>query len=131
MPINQDEIPKRHRRDRKKVLPTECGGVGSKSKEDNVEFKEKVREKLLNAGFRVDVFNGEECLILTLEKGKDRFYHKLRWYADEPERFYIDCLLTSDTKTLTEKEFLINTNGLASHAINQYKKIVQELSKTE
>lgn len=79
-----------------------------------LEFKEKEKEK-------------EKYLTLILNKGKDRFYHFLRWYEDEPDKFYIDEVLISKVKTISEEDFLVNTNNLTTNAIEHYKQIMEKL----
>lgn len=85
------------------------------------------KEKLLELGFKEKVFEGEKCLEVGLEKSSDRFYHFLRWYEDEPEKFYIDCLKLSGLTTISEEDFLRNHNGLSTNAVNCYMKIVEKL----
>lgn len=87
------------------------------------EFK---KEQLLELGFRETDFDGERCLLLCLNKGKDRFHHQVRWYEDE-EVFYIDCLKTSGWETISEDDFFRNTNGLSSNAVEHYTEILKRL----
>lgn len=90
-------------------------------------MKNITKNKLLKLGFGEDEAGGEECMEIGLEKGSDRFYHFLRWYDDEPERFYIDCLYTNGVKTISEEDFLRNHNGLSTNAVNCYLKIIDKL----
>ena len=85
------------------------------------------KEKLLELGFEEKVFEGEECLEVELKKASDRFYHFLRWYEDEPNKFYIDCLKLSGLMTISEEDFLRNHNGLSTNAINCYMEIIEKL----
>lgn len=86
-------------------------------------------DQLLKLGFEEIDFNGESCLGLLLNKDKDRFYHQVRWYEDEPEVLYIDCLKTSGWETIEEIDFFRNTNGLSSNAIKHYKEILKRLNR--
>ena len=88
---------------------------------------EAAKEKLERLGFERFFHNGEFCLLFRLDKGSDRFQHNLRWYADEPNGFYIDCFLTDGPKTISESYFLANHNGLADNAVRQYKDIIRSL----
>ena len=45
-------------------------------------MKKATKEELLKLGFKEDEHEEEKCLSLKLNKGKDRFYHFLRWYED-------------------------------------------------
>lgn len=92
-------------------------------------MKKATKEELLKLGFKEEEHEKEECLSLKLNKGKDRFYHFLRWYEDEPDKFYIDKALTSllRVKTISEKDFLVNTNNLSTNAIEHYKQIMEKL----
>lgn len=92
-------------------------------------MEELKREQLLELGFRVEYFDGEFCLILVLNKGNDRFHHQVRWYEDEPEVFYIDCLKTSGWETIDEDDFFSDTNGLSSNAVKHYKEILKRLNR--
>lgn len=90
-------------------------------------MKKATKEELLKLGFKEEEHEEEKCLSLKLNKGKDRFYHFLRWYEDEPDKFYIDEVLISRVKTITEEEFFVNTNNLTTNAIEHYKQIMEKL----
>lgn len=92
-------------------------------------MKELKRDQLLELGFEDVIFDGERCLVLSLNKGKDRFSHQVRWYEDEPEDFYIDCLNLSGWNTIGEDDFFENTNGLSSNAVNHYTEILKRLNR--
>ncbi len=92
-------------------------------------MKELKRDQLLELGFEEVDFDGESCLLLRLNKENDRFYHRLRWYEDDPEDFYIDCLETSGWNTIGEDDFFENTNGLSSNAVNHYTEILKNLNR--
>lgn len=92
-------------------------------------MKELKRDQLLELGFEDVIFDGESCLVLSLNKGKDRFRHRVRWYEDEPEDFYIDCLKTRGWETIGEDEFFADTNGLSSNAVNHYTEILKKLNR--
>ena len=92
-------------------------------------MKKATKEGLLKLGFKEEEHKEEKCLSLKLNKGKDRFYHFLRWYEDEPDKFYIDEVLTSKVKTISEEDFLVNTNNLTTNAIEHYKQIMEKLQK--
>lgn len=92
-------------------------------------MKKATKEELLKLGFKEDEHEEEKCLSLKLNKGKDRFYHFLRWYEDEPDKFYIDEVLISKVKTISEEDFLVNTNNLTTNAIEHYKQIMEKLQK--
>lgn len=85
------------------------------------------KEKLLELGFEESGFDDEKCFRINLEKGSDRFYHSLRWYEDEPEIFYIDCLKLGGLMTISEEDFLRNHNGLSTNAVNCYMEIIEKL----
>lgn len=85
------------------------------------------KEKLLGLGFEESKFEGEKCFRINLEKGSDRFHHSLRWYEDEPDKFYIDEVLISKVKTISEKDFLRNHNGFSTNAVNCYMEIIENL----
>lgn len=89
------------------------------------------REKLLKLGFKEKENEKEKSLTLMLNKGKDRFYYFLEWYEDEPDKFYINEILTGKIKTISEEDFLINTNGLSSNAIKHYEEILEKLGDEE
>lgn len=89
------------------------------------------KEKLERMGFKRHFHNGEFCLLLRLYKGSDRFQHNLRWYADEPNEFYIDCFLTGGSETISKSKFLANRYGLANNAVRQYKDIIRSLRYEE
>lgn len=88
-------------------------------------MKDITKDKLLVLGFGENAY--EECMEIVLKKGSDRFYHFLRWYDDEPERFYIDCLYTNGLETISEEDFLRNHNGLSTNAVNCYLNIIDKL----
>lgn len=90
-------------------------------------MKKATKEELLKLGFKEDEYEKEKCLSLRLNKGKDRFCHYLRWYEDEPDKFYIDVFLISEVETIFEEDFLVNTNHLATNAIEHYKQILEKL----
>lgn len=90
-------------------------------------MKKVTKEELLKLGFKEEKNEKGKYLSLKLNKGKDRFYYFLRWYEDEPGKFYIDEVLTSRTKTISEKDFFINTNNLSTNAIEHYKQILEKL----
>lgn len=89
------------------------------------------REKLLELGFKRETISelGHEIgLVLYLKQDKDRFLHRLRWHElDEPEELLIDCLYLRGWETVDEEDFLTNTNGLSSNAIEHYKEILEKL----
>lgn len=87
------------------------------------------RRQLLEQGFGVDFFDGELCFTIDLNRGSDRFDHRVRWYEDDPEVFYIDCLKTRGWETIGEDEFFADTNGLTSNAIKHYKEILKRLNR--
>lgn len=93
------------------------------------------REKLLNLGFEWETIRelgNKVGLVLYLNQGKDRFLHRLRWHEiDEPEKLLIDCLYLRGWETVDEEEFLINTNGLSSNAVEHYKEILEKLREVE
>ena len=41
-----------------------------------------MKTKLINLGFKESEFDGESCLSITLNRGNDRFMHKVN-YADD------------------------------------------------
>lgn len=90
-------------------------------------MKNVTKNKLLELGFGEDTDADEECMEIGLEKGSDKFYHFLRWYDDEPERFYIDRLDIDGIETISEEDFLRNHNGLSTNAVNCYLKIIDKL----
>lgn len=92
-------------------------------------MKKATKEELLKLGFKEEEREKEKCLSLKLNKGKDKFCYFLRWYEDEPDKFYIDKALTSllRVKTISEKDFLVNTNNLSTNAIEHYKQILEKL----
>ena len=92
-------------------------------------MEELKRDQLLKLGFEEIDFNGESCLGLLLNKGKDRFYHQVRWYEDNPEVFYIDCLNTRGWETIVTDEFFADTNGLSSNAVAHYTEILKRLNR--
>ena len=94
-------------------------------------MKKTTKEELLKLGFKEKEHEKEKSLTLMLNKGKDRFYYFLEWYEDEPDKFYINEILTGKIKTISEEDFLINTNGLSSNAIKHYKQIMERLKEVE
>lgn len=90
-------------------------------------MEELKRDQLLELGFREDWFDDKRCLTIHLNRGSDRFYHRLRWYEDEPEVLYIDCFKLSGWETIEEIDFFRDINGLSSSAINHYTKILKRL----
>lgn len=92
-------------------------------------MEELKRDQLIELGFRETDFDGESCLVLELNKGTDRFHYQLRWYEDEPEVFYIDCLKTSGWRTIDEDDFFADTNGLSSTAVKHYTEILKRLNR--
>lgn len=93
------------------------------------------REKLLQLGFKresIPELGSKIGLVLRLKQGKDRFLYRLRWHEiDEPEKLLIDCYYLRGWETVDEEEFLINTNGLSSNAIEHYKEILEKLREVE
>ena len=93
------------------------------------------REKLLQLGFKresIPELGNKVGLVLYLKQGKDRFLHRLRWHElDEPESILIDCYYIRGIETIDEEDFLTNTNGLSSNAIEQYKEILRKLREIE
>jgi len=89
------------------------------------------REKLLELGFKrenIQELGNKIGLVLYLNQGKDRFLYRLRWHElDAPEELLIDCSYLSGWETISEEDFLINTNGLSSSAIEHYKNILEKL----
>lgn len=67
-------------------------------------MKKATKEELLKLGFKEKEHKKEKRLSLKLNKGKDKFYHFLRWYEDEPDKFYIDEILIGKVKTISEKD---------------------------
>lgn len=92
-------------------------------------MKELKRDQLIELGFREVDFGSESCLALRLNKESDRFYHRVRWYEDEPEVFYIDCLKFWGWETIEENDFFRDTNGLSSNAVSHYKEILKRLNR--
>lgn len=90
-------------------------------------MEELKKDQLIELGFREVDFDGESCLVLRLKKENDRFYHQVRWYEDNPEVFYIDCLNTSGWETIGEDEFFADTNGLSSNAVAHFTEILKRL----
>lgn len=92
-------------------------------------------EKLLKLGFKretIPELGNKVGLVLYLNQGKDRFLHRLRLYElDEPEELLIDCFYLNGWETVDEEDFLINTNGLSSNAIEHYKEILEKLGEEE
>lgn len=93
------------------------------------------REKLLKLGFKretIPELGNKVGLVLYLNQGKDRFLHRLRLYElDKPEELLIDCFYLNGWETVDEEDFLINTNGLSSNAIEHYKEILEKLREVE
>ena len=93
------------------------------------------KEKLLKLGFEretIPELGNKVGLVLYLNQGKDRFLHRLRLYElDEPEELLIDCFYLNGWETVDEEDFLINTNGLSSNAIEHYKEILEKLREVE
>lgn len=87
-------------------------------------MKKWTKEKLIELGFEETVFKDEECLMLPLNKGNDRFNHQLRWYPDETEIFYIDRFTTRGIETISETRLLENHNNLNKNAMEHYKKLM-------
>lgn len=89
------------------------------------------REKLLKLGFKretIPELENKIGLVLYLNQGKDRFLHRLRWHEiDEPEKLLIDSYYLRGWETVDEEDFLINTNGLSSSALEHYKEILEKL----
>lgn len=84
--------------------------------------------KLKELGFVEINLEDETFLCLELRKNKDRHKHCLRWYADEPETFYIDCIYLCGVETIPEDEFLLNHNNLANSAVKHYREIMEKLN---
>lgn len=84
--------------------------------------------KLKELGFVEINLADETFLCLELRKNKDRHKHCLRWYADEPETFYIDCIYLCGVETIPEEQFLLNHNNLANSAVRHYRKIMEKLN---
>lgn len=93
------------------------------------------KEKLLKLGFEretIPELGNKVGLVLYLKQGKDRFLHRLRWHElDEPENFLIDCCYLRGWETVDEEEFLVNTNGLSSSAVENYREILEKLGEEE
>ncbi len=93
------------------------------------------REKLLQLGFKresIPELENKVGLVLHLKQGKDRFLYRLRWHEiDDPEKLLIDCCYLNGWETVDEEDFLINTNGLSSNAIEHYKEILEKLREVE
>ena len=91
------------------------------------------KEKLLKLGFKretIPELGNKVGLVLYLNQGKDRFLHRLRWdELDESEELLIDCCYLNGWETVDEEEFLVNTNGLSTNAIEQYKEILRKLKE--
>lgn len=91
------------------------------------------REKLLKLGFKredISELENKVGLVLYLKQGKDRFLYRLRWHElDEPEELLIDCCYLNGWETVDEEDFLINTNGLSSNAVEHYKEILEKLGE--
>ena len=91
--------------------------------------------KLLKIGFEretIPELGNKVGLVLYLKQGKDRFLHRLRWHElDEPEELLIDCCYLRGWETVDKEEFLVNTNGLSTNAIEHYKKILEKLREVE
>lgn len=93
------------------------------------------REKLLNLDFKresIPELENKVGLVLYLKQGKDRFLYRLRWHEiDDPEKLLIDCCYLQGWETVDEEDFLINTNGLSSNAVEHYKEILEKLGDEE
>lgn len=63
------------------------------------------KEELLKLGFKEKENEKGKYLTLILNKGKDRFYHFLEWYEDQPDKFYINVILIGKIKTISEEDF--------------------------
>lgn len=92
-------------------------------------MKKAAKEELLKLGFKEKENEKEKSLTLMLNKGKDRFYYFLEWYEDQPDKFYINEILTGKIKTISEEDFLVNTNNLKTNAIEHYKQIMEKLGR--
>lgn len=90
-------------------------------------MKKVTKEELLKLGFKEEEHEKEKFLTLKLNKGKDKFCYFLRWYEDEPDEFYIDEFLIRGIGTISEEDFLVNTNNLSTNAIKHYKQIMEKL----
>lgn len=90
-------------------------------------MKKATKEELLKLGFKEKENEKKKYLTLMLNKGKDRFYHFLEWYEDQPDKFYINVILIGKIKTISEEDFLVNTNNLTTNAIENYKQIMEKL----
>lgn len=90
-------------------------------------MKKATKEELLKLGFKEKENEKKKYLTLMLNKGKDRFYHFLEWYEDQPDKFYINVILIGKIKTISEEDFLVNTNNLTTNAIEHYKQIMEKL----
>lgn len=93
-------------------------------------MKKATKEELLKLGFKEKENEKEKSLTLMLNKGKDRFYYFLEWYEDQPDKFYINEILIGKIKTISEEDFLVNTNNLKTNAIEHYKQIMEKLGST-
>lgn len=93
------------------------------------------KEKLLKLGFKretIPELENKVGLVLYLNKGKDRFLHRLRWHElDEPEELLIDCCYSRGWETVDEEDFLINTNGFSSNAVEHYEEVLEKLGDEE
>lgn len=93
------------------------------------------KEKLLKLGFEretIPELGNKVGLVLYLNQGKDRFLHRLRWHEQyEPEELLIDCCYLNGWETVDEEDFLMNTNGLSSSAVEHYKEILEKLGDEE
>ena len=85
--------------------------------------------KLKELGFRETTLNGEKCFYIQLRRNQDRRPHSVRWYADEPETFYIDCIYLWGVETILEEQFLLNRNNLANSAVQHYNEIMEKLNQ--
>lgn len=84
--------------------------------------------KLKELGFQETSLDGEKCFYIQLRKNKDRHQHYLRWYANEPETFYIDCVYLSGLETISKEQFLLNHNNLSDSAVQHYREIMEKLN---
>ena len=85
--------------------------------------------KLKELGFEERKLEDETFLCLKLRRNQDRFQHYLRWYADEPETFYIDRICFEVRETISEDYFLRNHNNLTSSSVQHYKEIMEKLNQ--
>lgn len=84
--------------------------------------------KLKELGFQETSLDGGKCFYIQLRKNKDRHQHYLRWYANEPETFYIDCDYLAGLETISEERFLLNHNNSSDSAVQHYREIMEKLN---